>query len=780
MYTLSVSGVDGCAGSYIAGTYVVLHAPTGHIFNSWTGDTEWFSSDGVGGTTALVLMPAENISLSATTEFAFANPDADGSAGSPFEIETVEQLQNLSGASGFWDKHFVLTTNLDLAEMDFTQAIIAPSSSSSGYFSGTPFTGVFDGGGHVISNLSIDATGSYIALFGGIGTSGIVRNLGLETVSMTGSGGYVAALCAYNEGMVSNCYSSGSVEGGSYAGGLCGWNVNDLSMCYAICTVTGDEYVGGLCGRNNATVRSSFWDTETSGMDTSGGGSGKSTAEMRDQTTFESAGWDFESTWAMTGYPILDTVSAPPAFTLTITGATVVDGPYLAGTHFMLYAPSNSYFTGWTGDIECLVSDGIDGIIAVLLMPAKDVSISAVTAEIPTIYVSPNGNDSHDGTSWATAKATIQAGVDAQIFDDGLVLVTNGTYALSSQITVDKQIVIRSVNGASKTIMDGGGSVRCFYLSSISCVLDGFTITNGYSSGGGGVSCGSTAPKVNNCVFSGNVSSGSAGGMCNGTANNCLFVGNSAGWGGGKRYGTANNCTFVSNSANYGGGMHSGTANNSIAWYNTASTGNDLYNTTVNYTCSPDASHGSNGCITNAPVFSSPAAGDFTLSADSPCIDAGNNSDAPTDDTPHDLAGNSRITGFAVDMGAYEYQGVTSVPDTDSDGIPDWWEQQHFGNITNANPDAMCSNGVHSIFQAYIAGIDPQDPVACFELCNTRNILEWTAVSGRVYTIYWTTNLLDGFHCLESNIIWNAGSFTDSVHSADGQGFYKLDVRLDN
>ncbi len=243
------------------------------------------------------------------------------------------------------------------------------------------------------------------------------------------------------------------------------------------------------------------------------------------------------------------------------------------------------------------------------------------------------------------------------------------------------------------------------------------------------------------------------------------------------RGGIANNCTFSSNSASYGGGMHSGTANNCISWYNSAGiSGDDLYNTTANYTCSPDVSHGSSGCITNAPVFSSPATADFTLSANSPCMDAGHNAYAPGE---ADLAGNPRIIGSFVDMGAYEYHG-SAVPDSDGDGLPDWWEELYFSGATNANPSATCSNGVNSVWQAYIAGLDPTSPTNCFLLQVLQpppSVLRWNSVSGRVYNIYWTTNLLEDFQPLETN--YTGGAITDLLHGAGGKCFYKIEVQMD-
>ena len=117
--------------------------------------------------------------------------------------------------------------------------------------------------------------------------------------------------------------------------------------------------------------------------------------------------------------------------------------------------------------------------------------------------------------------------------------------------------------------------------------------------------------------------------------------------------------------------------------------------------------------------------------------------------------------------------------DTDTDGIPDSWEQQYFGNATNANPDTVCSNGFNTVREAYIAGLNPNDPQSAFRtsVLNGRT-LRWNAVSWRSYSIYWTTNLLSGFQCLESNIPWTRASFTNSATVPCG--YYKVGIYLDN
>jgi len=100
-----------------------------------------------------------------------------------------------------------------------------------------------------------------------------------------------------------------------------------------------------------------------------------------------------------------------------------------------------------------------------------------------------------------------------------------------------------------------------------------------------------------------------------------------------------------------------------------------------------------------------------------------------------------------------------TLADTDADGLPNWWETQHFGGAISADPDATASNGVNT------------DPNAAFLISalnamTSEPILEWSAASGRVYTVYWTSNLLNGFGAALTNNLAD-GVFTDATHSAE-------------
>ena len=217
-----------------------------------------------------------------------------------------------------------------------------------GTWSLAAFTGSFDGQGHEIRDLFINRPNeSPVGLFGYTGEEGVIKDINIVDVTVAGYY-YVGGLVGFNNGIVTNSYSTGNVSGtvgmvgglvgkntdtvsNSYstagvsgvvnAGGLVGdnWrgtvsnsysignvigsscvgglvaysNNGTITNSYSTGSVTGYEDVGGMVGRNyEGTASNSFWNTETSGQTTSDGGTGKNTAEMRDLVTFSGAGWN--------------------------------------------------------------------------------------------------------------------------------------------------------------------------------------------------------------------------------------------------------------------------------------------------------------------------------------------------------------------------------------------------------------------------------------------------------------------------------------------------------
>ena len=151
-----------------------------------------------------------------------------------------------------------------------------------------PFSGVFDGQNHTISNLTCtSATNGYAGLFGNF--DGTVQNLILRDAQITVEGQAAAVVCenykgqvlncamiggsvkgkgvaggvvCYNRGTVENCYATGdvtSLSGGRicYAGGVVGYNYNEgtVQSCYAAGRVESEEHAGGAVGGNYGTVQ---------------------------------------------------------------------------------------------------------------------------------------------------------------------------------------------------------------------------------------------------------------------------------------------------------------------------------------------------------------------------------------------------------------------------------------------------------------------------------------------------------------------------------------------
>ena len=240
---------------------------------------------------------------------------------------------------------------------------------------------------------------------------------------------------------------------------------------------------------------------------------------------------------------------------------------------------------------------------------------------IPVVVrVSSSGDDAHDGSSWALAKRTVQAGVNAAKGHGGEVWVAAGSYA--ERIVLPPYVSLyggfagaeasRDQRDWSRnaTVLDGGGLGSVVQVQTGHRVsrIDGFAIRNGNGGGirctyssptitnntiagnsGGGIYCGSSALIANNTI-SGNSVSGSGGGILCGyssaTIANNISSDNSAGSGGGIFCGSSSptiaNNTITANSADYCGGIYCYSssptiANNTIAGNSGGSTGGGIY-----------------------------------------------------------------------------------------------------------------------------------------------------------------------------------------------------------
>jgi hypothetical protein len=158
-------------------------------------------------------------------------------------------------------RDYELVRNLDAAAVENWQPIgnCGPTGNCMNDLDKYGFKGSFDGRGHVISNLTINAPDvGGVGLFGVISSGKVVRNIELRNVSIKGRAG-TGSIVGSNFGSVYNCHTTGGTVTGMFAiGGLVGANAGSISYSHADVAVSGQMAVGGLVGDQNDSVFSSY------------------------------------------------------------------------------------------------------------------------------------------------------------------------------------------------------------------------------------------------------------------------------------------------------------------------------------------------------------------------------------------------------------------------------------------------------------------------------------------------------------------------------------------
>ena len=188
---------------------------------------------------------------------------------------------DLQGMSGNLSTRYALGSDIDASATSAWNggAGFAPVGDSI-----TNFTGIFDGLGHVIREVTINRpTHDNIGVFGDASGVAAIRNVAIENGSIRGRRGVgglvgnnagaitnshsnadvmsnsgwrddIGGLVGINTGSIAESSSSGNVTGGgsfdnAVVGGLVGWNnLGSISNSSSSSSVTGHKYVGGLVG----------------------------------------------------------------------------------------------------------------------------------------------------------------------------------------------------------------------------------------------------------------------------------------------------------------------------------------------------------------------------------------------------------------------------------------------------------------------------------------------------------------------------------------------------
>ena len=206
---------------------------------------------------------------------------AAAGSGDVIEIDTPEKLAEIGKSDDYpLNGNYILTANIDLGGEEKPWTPIGSGEDHA-------FTGTFDGDGHTISGLYMNAQSAGnqtrgLGLFSYLGSDGTVKNLTVEgDIAPEDHNGYVGGVVGANYGKVSNCTSGVdikniNVETGATVGGVVGnaeggSTVENCRYTGAIDVTYNDTTmeIGGVVGKasgctisnceNAGTVKSNIW-----------------------------------------------------------------------------------------------------------------------------------------------------------------------------------------------------------------------------------------------------------------------------------------------------------------------------------------------------------------------------------------------------------------------------------------------------------------------------------------------------------------------------------------
>ncbi|MBQ8610189.1 MAG: hypothetical protein IJ412_00640 [Oscillospiraceae bacterium] len=121
------------------------------------------------------------------------------------------------------------------------------------------FCGVFEGGGHSISGISITGSGPALGLFRYLNGTAVIRDLTVQgEILPSGTEPATGGIAGENAGRIENCRFMGKVSGSTAVGGIAGVNTvtGILEGCRVTGSIKGSHFTGGIAGENAGVIRS--------------------------------------------------------------------------------------------------------------------------------------------------------------------------------------------------------------------------------------------------------------------------------------------------------------------------------------------------------------------------------------------------------------------------------------------------------------------------------------------------------------------------------------------
>lgn len=206
----------------------------------------------------LFIIPQKTAGAETWIESAAEFAAGDGTQGAPYQISSAGELANLakmvSGGETYESTYFELTADIDLGGKEWT-----PIGTKDSQFAGKLF-----GSGNTISNLTVGG-GDNRGLFAY--SSGEIKNLYLEKIDITttmNAGG----VCAFNSGTIEGCgVLSGTIicsnPNGGQLGGICKENSGTISRCFSNASVKVATSAGIVFVNNKNGVVQDCYNTGT-------------------------------------------------------------------------------------------------------------------------------------------------------------------------------------------------------------------------------------------------------------------------------------------------------------------------------------------------------------------------------------------------------------------------------------------------------------------------------------------------------------------------------------